>query len=51
MNSQNGIELGGIVPEDSAVYEYDADGRPTVDIPEDNPAVQAAFAIFDKFVT
>jgi CO dehydrogenase maturation factor len=51
MISQNGLELGGIIPEDSAVYEYDADGRPTVDIPEDNPAVQAAFAIFDKFVT
>lgn len=48
MISQQGLELAGTIPEDDTVYEYDLAGRPTVEIPDDNPAVQAAFAIFDK---
>jgi CO dehydrogenase maturation factor len=44
------LELVGTIPEDGAVYEFDAEGRPTVDIPENSPAVQAAFSIFDKLV-
>ena len=45
-----GLELIGSIPEDEAVYEYDLNGRPTIEIPDDNVAVQAAFEIFDKIV-
>ncbi len=48
--AQDGLELGGVVPEDEAVYEYDLQGKPTIEIAEDNPAVQAAFAIFDDII-
>jgi CO dehydrogenase maturation factor len=45
-----GLELGGTVPEDDTVYEYDLEGRPTVELPDDNPAIQAAFEIFAKIL-
>ncbi len=46
--NENGIELAGILPEDESIYRYDLEGQPTVAIPEDNPAVQAAFKVFDQ---
>jgi CO dehydrogenase maturation factor len=49
--SNDGLELAGIVPEDDAVYEYDLQGKPTIDIDEENPAVHAVFAIFDKILS
>jgi CO dehydrogenase maturation factor len=45
-----GLELAGMVPEDRTIYEFDFDGRPTIEMPEDCPSVQAAFKIFDKIV-
>lgn len=47
----NGLELIGTVPEDEAVYEFDMNGRPTIELPEDSASVRAAFDIFDKIVT
>jgi len=47
----NGLELAGTIPEDEAVYRYDLEGRPTIQIPEDNPAMQAAFGIFGKLLS
>jgi CO dehydrogenase maturation factor len=47
---KNGLELAGTIPEDNAVYEYDLNGKPTIEIPEDNIAVKAAFEIFDKII-
>jgi len=47
---QGGLELAGTVPSDSAIYEYDFKGRPSIEIPEDNPSVIEAFKIFDKIV-
>ena len=46
-----GIELGGTIPEDDGVYDFDLNGRPTIDLLEDNPAVKAAFDIFDRIIT
>ena len=46
--NENGIELAGILPEDESIYRYELEGQPTVAIPEDNPAVQAAFKVFDQ---
>ena len=45
-----GLELAGTIPEDDTVYEFDLDGRPTVELPDDNPAIQAAFEIFDRII-
>jgi CO dehydrogenase maturation factor len=46
----NGLELAGIIPEDNMVYEYDLEGRPTIELPEENKSVKAAFEIFEKII-
>jgi len=45
-----GLELAGTVPEDDTIYEYDFNGKPTIEMPEDSPSVRAAFEIFEKIV-
>jgi CO dehydrogenase maturation factor len=45
-----GVEMAGTVPEDRTVYDFDSEGRPTIQMPDTSPCVQAAFAIFDKIV-
>jgi len=47
---QGDLELAGTVPEDDTVYTYDLKGRPTIEMPEENAAVKAAFDIFDKII-
>ncbi len=48
MLKEEELELGGLIPEDQTIYEYDLEGAPTVEMPGDNPAVRAAFEIFEK---
>ncbi len=48
--SEEGLALAGSIPDDDTIYDYDLNGRPTLEIPADNHAVQAAFKIFDKIV-
>ena len=50
MIAAEGLVLAGTIPADDTVYEYDLNGRPTAEIPEDNPALKAAFAIFEKII-
>jgi CO dehydrogenase maturation factor len=50
MIKAGGLELAGTVPEDDTIYEYDFNGRPTIEMPEDSPSVRAAFEIFDKII-
>jgi CO dehydrogenase maturation factor len=50
MIDSNGLELAGVIPEDEQVYEFDLEGRPTIDIDEDNPALNAAYSIFDNII-
>ena len=47
---QAGMTLLGTVGADQTLAEYDMTGRPTAELPEDNPVVQSAFAMFDKIV-
>jgi CO dehydrogenase maturation factor len=47
---QDGLELAGTVPADDAIYEFDLNGRPTIELPESNQSVQTAFQIFDKII-
>jgi CO dehydrogenase maturation factor len=44
------LELVGEIPEDRMIYEYDLNGRPTVELPEDSESIKAAFNIFDRIV-
>ena len=49
INNAN-LELIGTIPEDDMIYDYDFNGRPTIEMPEDSKSVKAAFQIFDKIV-
>jgi CO dehydrogenase maturation factor len=51
MLKKENLELIGTIPEDQTVYEFDLEGRPTIELPENNNAVQAAFEIFDKIIS
>ncbi len=47
---QDGLVFAGTIPDDETVYTYDLKGKPTIDIDSNNPAVTAAFRIFDKIL-
>ncbi len=42
-----GLNLLGVVPQDEMVYEYDCQGIPLVNLPEDNPVKKALHTIVD----
>lgn len=42
------LTLAGSIPDDPTIYDFDFQGRPTIDIPAQSPALKAAFDIFDK---
>lgn len=42
---KQGLKLLGVIPQDEEVYQYDCDGRPTVELPEDSPVREALDAI------
>ena len=43
-----GLNLIGVVPQDDTVYDYDAEGKPSVTVPEESPVKQAVHKIFDQ---
>lgn len=45
---KQGLELLGVVPQNEAVYEYDCDGKPTVELPDDSPVKEALHKIMDQ---
>ena len=50
MARKEGLEIAGVIPEDHSIYEYDLNGQATIEMPEDNEAIQAAFKIFDAVI-
>jgi CO dehydrogenase maturation factor len=44
------LELAGLIPQDPLVAEFDGQGRPTYNLPEDSAAVQATYAILSKLL-
>ena len=42
------MNLLGVVPQDETVYEYDCEGKPLVNLPDDNPVKVALRGIVDK---
>ncbi len=47
---KHGLNLAGIIPKDDILYDFDMNGNPTFNLPDDNPALSAAFDIFDKII-
>jgi CO dehydrogenase maturation factor len=44
------LELGGFLPVDEEVYQYDSKGKPTFQLPLESRAVQAARGILEKYI-
>ena len=44
------LELGGVLPVDETIYQYDLDGKPTFQLPLESKAIQAARQIFEKYI-
>lgn len=44
---KQGLKLLGVVPQNSDVYEFDCDGKPTVELPEGSPVKKAIRDIVD----
>ena len=42
------LELLGVVPQDETVYQFECEGRPTVQLPEDSPVREALKGIVEK---
>ncbi len=47
---EHGLNLAGTMPKDDLLYDFDMKGNPTVNLPDDNPALSTAFEIFDKII-
>lgn len=45
---KHNLNLIGVVPHDDQVYEYDCDGKPTVELPDDSPVKKAMKEIVAK---
>lgn len=43
-----GLHLFGVVPQDETVFDYDCEGKPTINLPEDSPVKKAIREIVDK---
>jgi CO dehydrogenase maturation factor len=39
-----------MIPMDNTIYDYDLNGQPTIEMPENNQSVKAAFEIFEKII-
>jgi CO dehydrogenase maturation factor len=44
------LDLIGMVPEDDGVAEFDLNGRPTIELNSNSPALVAAYGIFQKIL-
>ncbi len=44
---EQGLTLLGVIPKDELIYEFDKDGRPTSNLPEQSKARAAAFKLFE----
>jgi|Deesub1362B_J571_1020462.scaffolds.fasta_scaffold08227_2 CO dehydrogenase maturation factor len=46
---RRGLELGGVIPADEHIVQFDLQGRPIVELPPESPALRALFGILDEF--
>ncbi len=45
-----GLKLAGVLPADETIAAFDLEGKPTIQLPDDTPAVQKANEIFEKWI-
>lgn len=45
---KTGMELLGVLPQDDTIYEYDGEGKPTSQLPADDPFRKALYAALDQ---
>jgi CO dehydrogenase maturation factor len=45
-----GLTLAGVVPADPAVYQFDLEGKPTFQLPEDSAAYRAVASIVERYL-
>jgi CO dehydrogenase maturation factor len=45
-----GLNLLGVVREDETIEEFDLTGKPTYELPADNPALLSAYRLFERIV-
>ena len=45
---KSGMDLLAVLPHDDTIYEYDGDGRPTSELPADNPFKKALYEALDR---
>ena len=43
-----GLNVGGVVPSDEIIFNYDLQGKPIFELPEDSKALKAVYAIVDS---
>jgi CO dehydrogenase maturation factor len=48
--SKLSLPLGGLIPADPIVYEFDLEGKPTFTLPRDSKALRSSWEIFEKLV-
>lgn len=47
---ENNLELWGIVPSDNLIFEYDLQGKPIFNLPDDSKAVRAVESIIERSI-
>ncbi len=45
-----GLNLAGCVPEDALIAQFDSEGRPTIELPDDAPSVKALDEILGRII-
>lgn len=45
---QRGLHVVGFIPQDSTLFNYDLQGKPIFQLPDESPAVMALFSILDS---
>jgi CO dehydrogenase maturation factor len=50
MVSEFGLPLGGTIPEDVQIHDFDLIGRPTIELEKESEALKAAYRIFDEVI-
>lgn len=47
---KEGLNLLGVIPQNEAVFDFDCDGKPTTQLPEDSPVRQGVYRIMDELL-
>ncbi|MCX6985283.1 MAG: carbon monoxide dehydrogenase, partial [Lentisphaerae bacterium] len=47
---KNKLDLAGVLPMDEEIYRFDRSGKPTFQLPAENPVIIEAWRIFDQYI-